>query len=145
MNSCGIYKIENLITHKVYVGQSIHIFQRWREHFHHDNMPWVHSLLYDDFAAYGIENFSFQILELCEEEQLNEREVYYIEKYNAYEDGLNSNMGNQPIYDEEAKKIKEKRIKLILVGENASLSLKIKIYIDITLSFNILQSCPHRL
>ena len=56
-------------------------------------MPWLHSLLYDDFAAYGIENFSFQILELCEEEQLNEREVYYIEKYNAYEDGLNSNNG----------------------------------------------------
>ncbi len=56
-------------------------------------MPWLHSLLYDDFAAYGIENFSFQILELCDEEQLNEREVYYIEKYNAYEDGLNSNNG----------------------------------------------------
>lgn len=71
-------------------------------------MPWLHSLLYDDFAAYGIENFSFQILELCEEEQLDEREIYYIEKYNAYEDGLNSNMGNQPMSDEETKKIKKK-------------------------------------
>ena len=108
MNSCGIYKIENLITHKVYIGQSIHIFQRWKEHFHHESMPWLHSLLYDDFAAYGIENFSFQILELCDEEQLDEKEIYYIEKYNAYEDGLNSNMGNQPIYDDEAKKIKKK-------------------------------------
>ena len=71
-------------------------------------MPWLHSLLYDDFAAYGIENFSFQILELCDEEQLDEREIYYIEKYNAYEDGLNSNMGNQPIYDEEGKKLRRK-------------------------------------
>lgn len=108
MNSCGIYKIENLITHKVYIGQSIHIFQRWNQHFHYESMPWLHSLLYDDFAAYGIENFSFQILELCEEEQLDEREIYYIEKYNAYEDGLNSNMGNQPMYDKEAKKLRRK-------------------------------------
>ena len=71
-------------------------------------MPWLHSLLYDDFAAYGIENFSFQILELCDEKQLDEREIYYIEKYNAYEDGLNSNIGNQPIYDKEAKKLRRK-------------------------------------
>ena len=112
MNSCGIYKIENLITHKVYIGQSIHIFQRWSQHFHYESMPWLHSLLYDDFAAYGIENFSFQILELCDEEQLNEREVYYIEKYNAYEDGLNSNNGNKLLYDEEEKEFKKNKKKM---------------------------------
>ena len=28
----GIYKIENLINHKVYIGQSINIFRRWKGH-----------------------------------------------------------------------------------------------------------------
>ena len=28
----GIYKIENLINGKVYIGQSIHIERRWQEH-----------------------------------------------------------------------------------------------------------------
>lgn len=28
----GIYKIENLINHKVYIGQSINIFRRWKDH-----------------------------------------------------------------------------------------------------------------
>lgn len=30
--SMGIYKIENLINHKIYIGQSIHIEKRWKEH-----------------------------------------------------------------------------------------------------------------
>ena len=30
--SIGIYKIENLITGKIYIGQSIHIERRWQEH-----------------------------------------------------------------------------------------------------------------
>ena len=28
----GIYKIENLINHKVYIGQSVNIYKRWKEH-----------------------------------------------------------------------------------------------------------------
>jgi predicted GIY-YIG superfamily endonuclease len=30
--SIGIYKIENLINGKIYIGQSIHIEKRWQEH-----------------------------------------------------------------------------------------------------------------
>lgn len=29
---CGIYLIENLETHQKYVGQSIDIYSRWKEH-----------------------------------------------------------------------------------------------------------------
>jgi predicted GIY-YIG superfamily endonuclease len=30
--SIGIYKIENLVNGKVYIGQSVHIERRWQEH-----------------------------------------------------------------------------------------------------------------
>jgi transposase len=42
---------------------------------------------------YGRENFSFQILEECPEEQLAEREIYWIEKLNTYKEGYNETRG----------------------------------------------------
>lgn len=75
----GIYKIENLINGKIYIGQSIHIERRWSEHKRNlKNHP-----LYNDLFKYGIENFSFDVLEECSIEQLNILEEKYIEKYNS--------------------------------------------------------------
>ena len=75
----GIYKIENLTNHKVYVGQSVHIERRWTEHC----QPSSKSLVGKVIQKYGKENFSFQILEECQIEQLNQKEKYYIEFYNS--------------------------------------------------------------
>lgn len=76
---CGIYKIENLINHKVYIGQSIHIEKRWKEHC----IPSAKSLVGKAIQKYGKENFSFQIVEECEEHLLNEKESYYIQYYQS--------------------------------------------------------------
>ena len=54
----GIYKIENLLTHKIYVGQSIHIETRWQEHCR----PSSDSVISRAIRKYGKENFSFEIL-----------------------------------------------------------------------------------
>lgn len=42
---------------------------------------------------YGIQNFSFEIIEECLPEELNEREIYYIKYYNTYPNQLNSQPG----------------------------------------------------
>ena len=90
--SCGIYKITNLINQKSYIGQSISIEDRWKKH---KNYPLKYSKypLYQAFNKYGIQNFSFEILELCDISQLNEKEIFYIKKYNTYTIGYNQTLG----------------------------------------------------
>lgn len=77
--SIGIYKIENLLNHKVYIGQSLHIEKRWQEHCR----PSKNSVISNAIKKYGKNNFSFQIVEECDPSQLDEREVYYIQFYNS--------------------------------------------------------------
>lgn len=43
---------------------------------------------------FGIENFSFEFLESCKKEELNEKEKYYITFYDSYENGYNMQIGN---------------------------------------------------
>lgn len=83
---CGIYLIKNNINNKCYIGQSINIMRRWWEHkaraFNCNNNCY-NKPLYNAIRKYGIENFSIEILEECSEEQLNEKEYYYIQKNNT--------------------------------------------------------------
>lgn len=80
----GIYKITNLINNKCYIGKSIHIETRWSEHlrnYKYINRPTYHYPLYLAMRKYGIDNFSFEILEITKENDkiLSEREKYYYE------------------------------------------------------------------
>lgn len=81
---CGIYKIENLVNKKVYIGSSKDILSRIRLHRSQLNNN-IHGSthLQHSFNKYGIKNFIFVILEICENDILLIREKFYIDKYNA--------------------------------------------------------------
>jgi group I intron endonuclease len=92
----GIYKITNKINGKCYVGQSTNIQQRWKDHKKDafwKNGPDYEYPLYRAIRKYGFENFLFEIIEECEIECLNEKEMFYIAKYRSYTDGYNQNEG----------------------------------------------------
>lgn len=92
----GIYKITNKINNLSYIGQSTQIEQRFREHKKSYN--WYrekNKKLYKDILEYGINNFSFEILEECSIEELNNKEQYYIKYYNTYPDQYNMTPGGQ--------------------------------------------------
>ena len=95
---CGIYKITNLINGKVYIGQASDIYTRWTNHknasLRKDKKEYKYPL-YRAFRKYGIENFKFEIIEECSEEELNEKEIYYIDFYNTFIRCENSNAYNQ--------------------------------------------------
>lgn len=75
----GVYKIQNLIDGKIYIGESIHIKQRWMEHCQKSST----SVISNAIHKYGVNNFSFEILELCEFNKLKELERYYMKKYDC--------------------------------------------------------------
>lgn len=87
----GIYLIKNNINDHCYVGQSINIEKRWKDHKRcKDNFP-----IYNAFRKYGIENFTFTVLLECTVERLNYYESAYISEYNSHCDGYNCNEGGQ--------------------------------------------------
>lgn len=85
----GIYKITNQLDGKVYIGQSIDVEERWKQHRRawRDNSR--KALLYEAIRKDGLGNFLFEIIEECPKERLNEREKFWIKKYNSLEDGYN--------------------------------------------------------
>lgn len=42
---------------------------------------------------YGISNFTFEIIEECDKQSLNEREIYWIEYYDSFHNGYNMTIG----------------------------------------------------
>ena len=79
----GIYKIENKINSKVYIGQSIAIKTRWQQHKYEAKTGESQAPLYLALRKYGIENFSFEVLEECSQELLNEKEIFWIAHYKS--------------------------------------------------------------
>ena len=59
----GIYKIINKINNKIYIGQSINITERLKQHKRSLNKYFKYPL-YNAFRKYGIDNFEFIIIEI---------------------------------------------------------------------------------
>jgi len=89
----GVYKITNLVTGKVYIGSSINIELRWREHKRDLLRNKHHSTkLQRSYNIHGINNFTFEILVECKKDKntIINLEQYYIDKFNSYKKGYNS-------------------------------------------------------
>ena len=87
-----IYKIVNDINDKVYIGQTKNALnKRWSTH---KQMSKTHpNVIYKAMRKYGLEHFSIVELEECDDNLLNEREIYWIAYYDSYNNGYNMNPG----------------------------------------------------
>lgn len=76
---CGIYKITNKINNKIYIGQSVDIIDRFRRYKRAKDDYIIHKAI----RKYGLENFTFELMEKCTREELDERERHYISMYSS--------------------------------------------------------------
>lgn len=90
----GIYKITDTITGLAYIGQSVDIKERFRQHIK-SSLAYggATNKLYQTMQKSGQYNFTFEILEQVSRDKLNERETYWIDFYKTKEYGLNSTRG----------------------------------------------------
>lgn len=117
LNKPGIYCIENIKNNKKYIGQSVNIKSRWSKHISElNNQKHFNDYLQKSWNKYGSENFKFYVLEYCESEKLDEREIYYINLYATMnrDVGYNLKSGGQETantYSEETRKKLSESIK----------------------------------
>ena len=85
----GIYKITNIENNMCYVGQAVNIADRWKQHIKRGlgaETP-TRNKLYPAMLSFGIENFTFEVIEECDRDLLNSREDYWQEYFHAKDFG----------------------------------------------------------
>ncbi len=82
-----IYKITNTITGKIYIGQTLQPpSRRWRQHElsamntarNDSKLP-----LHMSMRKHGLDAFQYEVIETCEDEVINDREIYWISYYDS--------------------------------------------------------------
>ena len=116
MKISGVYQVVNTITGDFYIGSSVDLKKREKEHFresvwkYNQNKP-----LYKYMQQYGKENFLFKTIWLCVPEELKKYEQIAIEKYNpkynvcAAYTGMSKEEYNKQYYKENTDSIKQQR------------------------------------
>lgn len=89
----GIYKIQNKVNGKIYIGQSKDIERCWNEHRQlasHRKSQQRDYPLYQDMGKYSIDKFEFSIIEDCQDlpgDIITQRESYWINYYDSISQG----------------------------------------------------------
>ena len=95
MTTC-IYKIENLKNNKVYIGSTIDFKRRiWKHQSELRLNRHPSKKLQNAWNHYNEENFSFDIIEECQKEELLEKEMNYITLFNSIRNGYNTLKGRK--------------------------------------------------
>ena len=85
----GIYKITNIENSMCYVGQAVSVADRWKQHIKRGlgaEAP-TRNKLYPAMNEYGVENFTFELLEECTKDNLDAREDYWQNFFHANDFG----------------------------------------------------------
>lgn len=124
--ACGIYKITNKKNGNSYIGQAIDIKTRWSKECSRafsPNSKEYEKTLSRAFRKYGIDNFTFEIIEECDKLALDDREKYYIQLYDTYFNGYNETTGGNEGTSNACKKIsKDQLLEIYDLLLNSSMS-----------------------
>lgn len=123
--SCGIYKITNKVNNHSYIGQSINIENRWtkeKSRAFNPNSEEYEKTLCRAFRKYGLDSFTWEILEECSQKELDQKEKYYIQLFNTYFNGYNETTGGQNSCNSQSKISKQQLLEIYDLLQNSNIS-----------------------
>lgn len=90
----GIYRITNLDNDMCYIGQAVNIADRFKQHIKCGlGIDAPQTKLYKAMLEEGVENFRFEVIEICQQSDLNDKEKYWIDFYQSTDWGYNQTTG----------------------------------------------------
>lgn len=93
----GIYKITDMTNNKIYIGQSVDIAERWKQHLKRGCGAEVGTIsgskLYNAMMVNCLWNFKFEVLQECDKSELNKLEKHWINYFDSVEYGYNMKAG----------------------------------------------------
>lgn len=132
--SIGIYKITNIINGKVYIGKSLNIEKRFKQHKTDLNHNRNHNNHFQNaWNKYGENSFIFEIIHECNEQYIDDLEIYYIYHYDSYNSnyGYNYTLGGEggKLTEEYKNKMREKcKFKNASLNEHEVRKIKLLLY-----------------
>lgn len=115
----GIYRIMSP-SNRVYIGQSVNLYKRFNTYTRAECKN--QTKLFRSFKKYGVDNHVFEILEICEAHELDDKEIYYSELYNSTckDTGLNvrdCGNGKGPLPESVKRKISQSNKGKVITAE----------------------------
>ena len=135
-----IYKITNLKNDKVYIGQTVQEWERrkWDHEYTLSRGCHKNPHLQNAYYKYGKDSFKFEIIEECSKEYLDDKECFWIDKYNALDRkvGYNIEAGgnkNKKLAEETKQKLREVNIgRWCSISEKEAEQVKLELLKDLT-------------
>ena len=91
-----IYKITDKTNNKYYIGQAKDVFARWRTHC--DPKSTDKMEISRQIQNKGVNNFTFEVIEIVEDEKADEAEIKWIAYYDSFYNGYNRTKGGKEHY-----------------------------------------------
>lgn len=77
-----VYSITCIVNNKVYIGETSNLYTRFKTHV----LNPINKFLAEDLKKYGIENFEFEVLDVClNTKERKQKETIYINSYRAFD------------------------------------------------------------
>lgn len=112
-NESGIYKCTCLSNGRCYIGQARFLLKRKQHHIYslrHNKHANTH--MQRAWNKYGENSFIWEIVEFCDIDKLNDREIYWIEKYDTFNNDFNMTTGGDSNYSFSPKTLEERSVSI---------------------------------